>query len=58
MSKITLDCSMAQFQELHEIAARPKGDTIKVSKASLSALLRDHGKLYDALKNEVTHAEA
>lgn len=54
MTKIKLDCTMAQFQRLHE-AGEKKGETAHVPMDAFRALLRDHSKLYDHAKNEVTH---
>lgn len=52
--KITLDCTLDQFTEIHRQVDRTRttSTTVKVDKAALEALLRDHGKLLARYKVE------
>lgn len=55
MSKpLALACSASAFHALTEATdkkTRGGGDSVKVSKSGLAALLRDHGALHRALKD-------
>jgi hypothetical protein len=52
MAKLTLDCTQAQFESLHDALARTRksANNVIVDKAALQALLMDHSKIIAALK--------
>ena len=54
-ARIVLECSSADFDAVHEAVERPRqnSETVKVPKAALAALLRDHGKLIRAHAHEL-----
>ncbi len=52
MARFTPKCSQEQFESLHRDIDRTRrtSDTVKVSRAALDALLKDHAELHATLK--------
>lgn len=53
--KLKLECSHEDFHSVTKAIdqTRDSAETVKVPRAALSALLRDHGKLITEFKNEL-----
>lgn len=52
MATFTAKCSQEQFEQIHRDLDRTRksSDTVKVNRAALDALLRDHADLHATLK--------
>jgi len=53
--KLTLECSHDDFHAVHAAldGARKSAQAVKVPRAALAALLRDHGQMIAAFKDQI-----